>query len=197
MSHLLKRLLGETVKLVVKHGRDLGAGARRSRPARAGDRQPRGQRPRRDGLGKGGGTLTIQTYAVRADQVAELGSDILPVADYSALSVDRHRLRHSRQRARQDFRALLHHQGSRQGHRPRASRPSTASSSSRAASSSPIPRSARAPASSSTCRSTARRPSAGQAAQAPPSPRRMSCGAPAPCCWSRTSRWSAASPSAR
>jgi two-component system cell cycle sensor histidine kinase/response regulator CckA len=36
---------------------------------------------------KGGGTLTIQTYAVRADQVAELGSEILPVADYSALSV--------------------------------------------------------------------------------------------------------------
>src|SRR5947199_10198710 len=36
---------------------------------------------------KGGGTLTIQTYAVKADQVAELGSDILPIADYSALSV--------------------------------------------------------------------------------------------------------------
>src|SRR4029078_5299476 len=36
---------------------------------------------------KGGGTLTIQTYSVKADQVAELGSDILPVADYSALSV--------------------------------------------------------------------------------------------------------------
>jgi len=31
--------------------------------------------------------LTIQTYSVRADQVAELGSDILPVDDYSALSV--------------------------------------------------------------------------------------------------------------
>ena len=36
---------------------------------------------------KGGGALTIQTYSVKADQVAELGSDILPVADYSALSV--------------------------------------------------------------------------------------------------------------
>jgi two-component system, cell cycle sensor histidine kinase and response regulator CckA len=36
---------------------------------------------------KGGGTLTIQTYPVKADQVAELGSDILPIADYSALSV--------------------------------------------------------------------------------------------------------------
>jgi len=86
VSHLLKRLLGETVKLVVKHGRNLG-------PVRA---DP-GQLEQviinlavnaRDAMAaKGGGTLTIQTYAVHADQVAELGSDILPIADYSALSV--------------------------------------------------------------------------------------------------------------
>ncbi|WP_309660720.1 response regulator [Sphingomonas sp.] len=86
VSHLLKRLLGETVKLVVKHGRDLG-------PVRA---DP-GQLEQvivnlavnaRDAMAaEGGGTLTIQTYAVRADQVAELGSEILPIADYSALSV--------------------------------------------------------------------------------------------------------------
>jgi two-component system, cell cycle sensor histidine kinase and response regulator CckA len=38
-------------------------------------------------MARGGGTLTIQTYPVKADQVAELGSDILPIADYSALSV--------------------------------------------------------------------------------------------------------------
>jgi two-component system cell cycle sensor histidine kinase/response regulator CckA len=86
VSHLLKRLLGETVELVVKHGRNLG-------PIRA---DP-GQLEQvivnlavnaRDAMAaKGGGTLTIQTYSVKADQVAELGSDILPVADYSALSV--------------------------------------------------------------------------------------------------------------
>jgi two-component system, cell cycle sensor histidine kinase and response regulator CckA len=86
VSHLLKRLLGETVELVVKHGRNLG-------PVRA---DP-GQLEQvivnlavnaRDAIQpKGGGTLTIQTYSVKADQVAELGSDILPVADYSALSV--------------------------------------------------------------------------------------------------------------
>jgi two-component system cell cycle sensor histidine kinase/response regulator CckA len=86
VSHLLKRLLGETVELVVKHGRNLG-------PARA---DP-GQLEQvivnlavnaRDAMqSKGGGTLTIQTYSVKADQVAELGSDILPIADYSALSV--------------------------------------------------------------------------------------------------------------
>jgi two-component system cell cycle sensor histidine kinase/response regulator CckA len=86
VSHLLKRLLGETVELVVKHGRNLG-------PIRA---DP-GQLEQviinlavnaRDAMGpKGGGTLTIQTYSVKADQVAELGSDVLPIADYSALSV--------------------------------------------------------------------------------------------------------------
>jgi two-component system cell cycle sensor histidine kinase/response regulator CckA len=87
VSHLLKRLLGETVELVVKHGRSLG-------PIRA---DP-GQLEQvivnlavnaRDAMSEkgGGGTLTIQTYSVKADQVAELGSDILPVADYSALSV--------------------------------------------------------------------------------------------------------------
>jgi two-component system, cell cycle sensor histidine kinase and response regulator CckA len=86
VSHLLKRLLGETVELVVKHGRNLG-------PVRA---DP-GQLEQviinlavnaRDAMAeKGGGALTIQTYSVKADQVAELGSDILPIADYSALSV--------------------------------------------------------------------------------------------------------------
>ena len=86
VSHLLKRLLGETVELVVKHGRNLG-------PVRA---DP-GQLEQvivnlavnaRDAMAEtSGGTLTIQTYSVKADQVAELGSDILPIADYSALSV--------------------------------------------------------------------------------------------------------------
>jgi two-component system cell cycle sensor histidine kinase/response regulator CckA len=86
VSHLLKRLLGETVQLILKHGRDLG-------PVRA---DP-GQLEQvivnlavnaRDAMAsKGGGTLTIQTYSVKADQVADLGSEILPVADYSALSI--------------------------------------------------------------------------------------------------------------
>jgi two-component system cell cycle sensor histidine kinase/response regulator CckA len=38
-------------------------------------------------VSKGGGTLTIHTYPVRADQVADLGSDILPIADYATLSI--------------------------------------------------------------------------------------------------------------
>ena len=119
VSHLLKRLLGETVELVVKHGRNLG-------PVRA---DP-GQLEQvivnlavnaRDAMAaKGGGTLTIQTYAVRSDQVAELGSDILPIADYSALSVTDTGCGIRAERARQDLRAVLHHQGGRQGNRPRA-----------------------------------------------------------------------------
>jgi two-component system cell cycle sensor histidine kinase/response regulator CckA len=90
VSHLLKRLLGETVELVVKHGRNLG-------PVRA---DP-GQLEQviinlavngRDAMAsKNGGTLTIQTYAVRADQVAELGSEILPVASRAGRSQSRRR----------------------------------------------------------------------------------------------------------
>ena len=86
VSHLLKRLLGETVQLALKHGRDLF-------PVRA---DP-GQLEQvivnlavnaRDAMAaKGGGMVTIQTYSVKANQVAELGSDILPVADYAALSI--------------------------------------------------------------------------------------------------------------
>ena len=86
VSHLLKRLLGETVQLVLKHGRDLF-------PVRA---DP-GQLEQvivnlavnaRDAMASmGGGKLTIQTYSVKSGQVAELGSDILPVADYAALSI--------------------------------------------------------------------------------------------------------------
>ena len=86
VSHLLKRLLGETVQLVVKHGRDLG-------PVRADPGQLEqvivnlAVNARDAMMSKGGGTLTIQTYAVHSGQVADLGSEILPIADYSAVSI--------------------------------------------------------------------------------------------------------------
>ncbi|MEQ7872638.1 response regulator [Sphingomonas sp. ASV193] len=86
VSHLLKRLLGETVQLVVKHGR--GVGAVRADPGQLEQVIVNLAVNARDAMaGKGGGVLTIHTYAVRADQVADLGSDILPVDDYSALSI--------------------------------------------------------------------------------------------------------------
>ncbi|GAA4043522.1 ATP-binding protein [Sphingomonas rosea] len=86
VSHLLKRLLGETVVLQVKHGRELGAV--RADPGQLEQVIVNLAVNARDAMaGTGGGTVTIQTYAVRADQVAELGSDILPVDDYTALSI--------------------------------------------------------------------------------------------------------------
>jgi two-component system cell cycle sensor histidine kinase/response regulator CckA len=86
VSHLLKRLLGETVTLVVKHGRNLGSV--RADPGQLEQVIVNLAVNARDAMAtKGGGTLTIQTYAVRANQVAELGSDILPIADYAAISV--------------------------------------------------------------------------------------------------------------
>ncbi|WRP26000.1 response regulator [Sphingomonas sp. LY29] len=86
VSHLLKRLLGETVELVVKHGRDLGAV--RADPGQLEQVIVNLSVNARDAMAEtGGGVLTIQTYAVRADQVADLGSDILPIADYTALSI--------------------------------------------------------------------------------------------------------------
>jgi len=74
------------VQLVVKHVRDLG-------PVRADPGQLEqvivnlSVNARDAMMSKGGGALTIQTYAVRADQVADLGSEILPIADYSAVSI--------------------------------------------------------------------------------------------------------------
>ena len=89
VSNLLKRLLGETVKLQVKHGRNLG-------PVRADPGQleqvivnlavnARDAMLARDPAS--GGTLTLQTYSVSSDDVRRMGSDILPIGDYTALKV--------------------------------------------------------------------------------------------------------------
>lgn len=89
VSNLLKRLLGENVHLVVRHGRQLG-------PVRA---DP-GQLEQvvvnlavnaRDAMlsanPSGGGTLTIETFAVAAADVRRMNDDVLPVGDYTALRV--------------------------------------------------------------------------------------------------------------
>ncbi|MEG3165604.1 response regulator [Sphingomonas sp. PB2P19] len=89
VSNLLKRLMGENVRLDMTHGRNLG-------PVRA---DP-GQLEQvvvnlavnaRDAIlaadPRGGGTLSISTRAISSADVRQLGSDILPVADYTALVV--------------------------------------------------------------------------------------------------------------
>ena len=172
VSHLLKRLLGETVAAGRQARPRPRPGPRRPRPARAGDHQSRGQRPRRHGRqgrrdadhpdlcrarptrSPSSAPTSCRSPIIRRCRSADTGTGIRA------------------ERARQGVRALLHHQGGRQGHRASAFRPSTASSSSRAASSSPIPRSARARASPSTCRSTEAEATARRRAPAKPQDKR-------------------------
>ncbi|MDQ0250882.1 two-component system cell cycle sensor histidine kinase/response regulator CckA [Sphingomonas kyeonggiensis] len=89
VSNLLKRLLGETVRLEVKHGRNLG-------PVRADPGQLEqvvvnlAVNARDAMLSKnpsGGGTLTIETMAVPASEVRRMDDDVLPVGDYTALRI--------------------------------------------------------------------------------------------------------------
>ncbi|UIJ43830.1 response regulator [Sphingomonas cannabina] len=89
VSNLLKRLLGETVRLVVNHGRNLG-------PVRIDPGQLEqvvinlAVNARDAMLAKnpnGGGTLTIETMAVGPSEVRGMEDDVLPVGDYTALRV--------------------------------------------------------------------------------------------------------------
>ncbi len=89
VSNLLKRLMGEQIRLDVSHGRNLGAV--RADPGQLEQVVVNLAVNARDAMlshnPRGGGTLTIQTKAVTAAEVRAMGSDILPVADYTALVV--------------------------------------------------------------------------------------------------------------
>ena len=89
VSTLLKRLMGDTVKLQVKHGRSLGAV--RADPGQLEQVIVNLAVNARDAMlakdEAGGGTLTLHTYSVTADDVRRMGSEILPIADYTALRV--------------------------------------------------------------------------------------------------------------
>jgi two-component system cell cycle sensor histidine kinase/response regulator CckA len=87
VSHLLKRVLGENVRLEVEHGRAIG-------PVRA---DP-GQLEQviinlgvnaRDAM-PGGGVLRIETRQVAPAEVRAMKSEILPIGDYALLSVMDH-----------------------------------------------------------------------------------------------------------
>jgi two-component system cell cycle sensor histidine kinase/response regulator CckA len=89
VSHLLDRLLGERIKLEVKHGR--GLGAVRADPGQLEQVivnlavNARDAMIAKDPLG--GGTLILQTFALTADDVRRMGSDVLPIGDYTAMKV--------------------------------------------------------------------------------------------------------------
>nr|WP_137678110.1 response regulator [Parerythrobacter lutipelagi] len=86
VSQLLKRLLGENIELKVRHDRDLG-------PVRADPQQLEqvvvnlavNARDAIQSRGDGRGKLTLATRRVSARDVRAMGSDIIPVADYTVL----------------------------------------------------------------------------------------------------------------
>lgn len=84
ISNLLKRLMGEKVELVVKHGR--GLGSVRADPGQLEQVIVNLAVNARDAMPEGG-RLTIQTYGVTSADVRRIGSDILPISNYTALSV--------------------------------------------------------------------------------------------------------------
>ncbi|HEY0311428.1 MAG TPA: response regulator [Allosphingosinicella sp.] len=89
VSTLLKRLLGEHVALQVKHGRSLGAV--RADPGQLEQVIVNLAVNGRDAIlakdPNGSGTLTLHTFSVSAEDVRRMGSEILPIADYTALRV--------------------------------------------------------------------------------------------------------------
>lgn len=84
VSHLLKRLIGETVTLSVHHGR--GLGAVRADPGQLEQVIMNLAVNARDAM-PGGGTLTIETYPVSAADVRQMDNEFMPAADYCALKV--------------------------------------------------------------------------------------------------------------
>ncbi len=84
VSHLLKRLIGDTVQLSVHHGR--GLGAVRADPGQLEQVIINLAVNARDAM-PGGGTLTIETYPVSAADVRQLDNEFMPPADYCALKV--------------------------------------------------------------------------------------------------------------
>ena len=113
---LLRRLVGETIQLDVVYGRDLWL-------VKADLNQFEQVIVNlvvnaRDAMSDGG-QITLRTRNFPSSECGELKDMAIVPADYVLVEVARHRSRHSGRGAGQDFRAFLHHQGGRQGHRAR------------------------------------------------------------------------------
>ena len=121
VSHLLTRLLGRADQARRQARPRPRRGARRSGPARAGDRQPRRQRPRRDARARSRRRRHAHLADLRRSRRGRPPDVERRAADRRLYGDEghRHRHRHSRPSARQDLRALLHHQGGGEGDGPR------------------------------------------------------------------------------
>jgi two-component system, cell cycle sensor histidine kinase and response regulator CckA len=85
VSNLLKRLLGETVRLEVHHGRAMGTV--RADPGQLEQVIVNLGVNARDAM-PNGGVVHISTKAVSQSEVRAMGSEVLPVGDYILLSVE-------------------------------------------------------------------------------------------------------------
>ncbi|KAG5728819.1 hypothetical protein E4T56_gene16869, partial [Termitomyces sp. T112] len=93
ITQLLRRLIGEKIQLQVSHDRDLGAV--RADPTQVEqvivnlvvNARDAMQEASRKAGGDGSGALMLATRRVPAADVRAMGSDILPIADYTALVV--------------------------------------------------------------------------------------------------------------